>query len=271
MASYVITGASMGLGFEFMRQASADPNNTVIGLVRNKPATEAEVAKEMPDRSNIHILAVDLIDYKSIAAAAVETSKITRGKLDYLISNASHNSFWSAFNTLNELGEDPERLEEDILMQMRVNVVGVIHLFNAFTPLILNGKVKKVIALGTGYADPPTALKLNIATPGPYTISKTALNAVVANYHAQYGHQGVLFISIAPGIIATREFPKLDETQNKYLMENWTKFQQEWPHFKGPSTAEDAVKAVLAVAEKKSVENGDGGTNVSHYGNKVWL
>ncbi len=49
------------------------------------------------------------------------------------------------------------------------------------------------------------------------------------------------------------------------------KFVQAYPHFKGPISPEESVKSVLAVVENASVERGDGGSYVSHYGNKQWL
>lgn len=49
------------------------------------------------------------------------------------------------------------------------------------------------------------------------------------------------------------------------------KFTQYAPHFKGPATPEVSIKAVLDVMDKSSLEKGDGGTFVSHLGNKQWL
>ena len=49
------------------------------------------------------------------------------------------------------------------------------------------------------------------------------------------------------------------------------KFQEYAPHFKGPISAEESVKAVISVYEKASVANGDGGSFVSHLGTKQWL
>jgi hypothetical protein len=43
------------------------------------------------------------------------------------------------------------------------------------------------------------------------------------------------------------------------------------PHFKGPISTEESVRALRSVWEKASVENGDGGTFVSHLGNKQWV
>jgi hypothetical protein len=51
--------------FEFLRQISADPNNTVVGLVRNKVATDTKVKEEL-NHPNIHIGQADLADFNSL-------------------------------------------------------------------------------------------------------------------------------------------------------------------------------------------------------------
>lgn len=55
------------------------------------------------------------------------------------------------------------------------------------------------------------------------------------------------------------------------FMEMGAKFQVFAPHFAGPITPEESVRAVLSVVEKASVANGDGGSFVSHHGNKEWI
>lgn len=42
------------------------------------------------------------------------------------------------------------------------------------------------------------------------------------------------------------------------------------PHFTGLASPESAVALVRKVMENASVENGDGGTWVSQFGNKQW-
>lgn len=49
------------------------------------------------------------------------------------------------------------------------------------------------------------------------------------------------------------------------------KFAAYAPHWTGPLSPEDSVKAVMSVVEKASVEAGDGGSFLSHKGNKEWL
>ncbi len=68
-------------------------------------------------------------------------------------------------------------------------------------PLILKGSVKKVIALSSGFADDDLTTKYAIDVAGPYTVSKAAMNTVVAKFSAEYSDRGVLFMSIAPGAV----------------------------------------------------------------------
>lgn len=55
------------------------------------------------------------------------------------------------------------------------------------------------------------------------------------------------------------------------LKELFEKFQQYAPNFTGPDTPPEAIKAVLSVLEQASIQNGDGGAYLSHFGNKQWL
>jgi hypothetical protein len=43
------------------------------------------------------------------------------------------------------------------------------------------------------------------------------------------------------------------------------------PHFMGQGAAEPAIRDILSVVDRSSVKNGNGGTFVSHFGNKQWL
>jgi hypothetical protein len=49
------------------------------------------------------------------------------------------------------------------------------------------------------------------------------------------------------------------------------KFAAYAPDFKAPDTPPDSIRAVMSVVEKSSIENGDGGAFVSHFGNRQWI
>ncbi|RYP08519.1 hypothetical protein DL764_001850 [Monosporascus ibericus] len=271
MPSYVITGVSKGLGFEFLRQISADLNNTVIGIVRDKPTTDKKVSEELSRRSNIHILHADVTDYDALQQAVVETAKITGGSLDYLVANAGYVTQLDAFEPIGVLGNKPQELEGDLNKSIKVNVTSNIHLFNLYMPLILKGQVKKVVTISSGLADLDPINNFELEVSPLYSISKAAMNIAVAKFHAQYKKDGVLFISISPGTVDVGHYTHATQEELQKLGAMMQKFQQYAPDFKGPTTPELAVKDVISVWEKASVENGDGGTYVSHKGNKQWL
>lgn len=86
-------------------------------------------------------------------------------------------------------------------------MIGQVHLFNLFTPLVVNGGAKKVIAISTGMADLDLTNKQGVYHAAPYAISKAALNMVVGKFNAEYRDRGVLFMSISPGLVNTGNAP----------------------------------------------------------------
>jgi NAD(P)-dependent dehydrogenase (short-subunit alcohol dehydrogenase family) len=88
----------------------------------------------------------------------------------------------------------------------RTNVVGQIHLFNLFLPLVLKGVAKKVIALASGMADDALTVEYDLDIAGPYSISKAALNTTIAKYSAELRKDGVLFLSLSPGFVETGQY-----------------------------------------------------------------
>lgn len=87
--------------------------------------------------------------------------------------------------------------------QFRINCVGNIHLFNLFMPLILKGNVKKVVTISSGNGDMELVRKYNLHENMAYSISKIAVNMAVAKFSAQYAKDGVLFLSVCPGVVET--------------------------------------------------------------------
>jgi NAD(P)-dependent dehydrogenase (short-subunit alcohol dehydrogenase family) len=90
--------------FELIKQISKDPENLVVGLVRDQTATKAKVTAELGERFNLHILHADLTSHASLKQAATETGKIVgkRG-VDYLIGNGAFPSLFDAFDPIGKL------------------------------------------------------------------------------------------------------------------------------------------------------------------------
>ena len=90
--------------FEFLNQISEDPKNLVVGLVRDKAATEKKVATELGVHPNVHILHADLTSYASLKQATADTDKIVgeRG-IDYLVANGAFPSLFDAYDPIGKL------------------------------------------------------------------------------------------------------------------------------------------------------------------------
>ncbi|KAI4867612.1 NAD(P)-binding protein [Hypoxylon rubiginosum] len=271
MPSYVITGVSKGLGWEFLRLISSDSNNLVVGIVRDKPTTDKRVSEELKGRTNVHILQADVTNYDILKKAAVDASDILGGSLDYLIANAGLVSSFDAYDPIGDLGSKPKELEANLLKMFNVNVVANIHLYNLFMPLILKGSVKKVVTISSGLADTDLTNQYDLTVHSLYAITKAALNMMTAKFNAQYKKDGVLFLSLCPGMADVGHYKDATPEQLERVGGMTQKFAEYSPHFTGPTTPDAAVKDVVAVWEKCSLENGDGGAFLSHFGNKQWL
>ncbi|KAI0860836.1 putative short chain dehydrogenase [Xylaria cubensis] len=272
MSVYVITGTSRGIGFEFLKQLSKDSANLVVGLVRDKATTEKKVTAELGNRPNVHILYADLTKYSSLKQAAADTSEIVgeRG-IDYLVANGGIISYLDGFGPIGALKDKVEELEAVSAELSQTNVVGNIHLFNLFLPLVMKGKAKKVISISTGLADLDLTNDVEVDAGGLYAASKAALNIIVAKYNVQYKKDGVLFMSISPGVVETGHYANATPEQIQGLGGFLGKITAYAPHFKGPISTEESVRCIKSVWEKASIENGDGGSFVSHLGTKQWV
>lgn len=267
MPSYVVTGASRGLGYAFVRHLAANESNVVIGIARNKLATDEQLAKD--GIKNVTILSGDITDQKSLEAAADQTAKITGGSLDVLINNAAYLSAKGQFSNVTE--QTPEELEEEMMVSFRANVVGVAHTINAFLPVIRKGQLKKVVTISSGHADIDLINDYDIAVAAPYTVSKAAANALMAKYNAALGKsEGILFFALSPGYVQTSQVAPTTEKEVAGMQAMIGSFKKHAPHFEAPMAAEESIEAQMKVIDGATMET-TGGAFVSHFENKQWL
>ncbi|KAL1853627.1 hypothetical protein Daus18300_011750 [Diaporthe australafricana] len=270
MPSYVVTGASHGLGFAFIRILSSDPSNVVFGLVRDQSKAQQAVNREFPDRKNLHILRGDLGDIDSLRLAAKEVARITGGGLDMLVANASYTI--PGFDAIATQATQDQHFDQDMLESFRVNVIGNTHLITNFIPLIERGTLKKVVVLSSGMGDVPLVVESKFKGQSPYAISKAALNMAVAKFHAQYFAKGVLVMAISPGVVDTESLKDAGSRveMREGMEEMMASMKTYAPHFSGPITPDQSVAMVLDVVGKATLED-NGGKMVSHLGTTRWL
>jgi len=266
MPSYAVSGASRGLGLEFVRQLSEVSDNVVFALVRDK--TTATRVVDL-GRANVHILEAPLSDFDALKSAAEAVSKITGGKLDILINNASHQQ---NFRQVCQVDNYPsqELLEKDIKDSFDVNCLGLIRTTNAFLPLLRAGSLKKVITLHSGVGDVELTLDKEVGFVVAYSISKAAENMAVAKFAVALKSEGFVFLNLSPGMVDTRVTPPNEDDVEFMkaigatlarlgLLEKYGK----------PSTAQESVGLMLKVIDKVTVK--DTGSALSQHGTKVEL
>ncbi|KAJ3498620.1 hypothetical protein NLG97_g990 [Lecanicillium saksenae] len=273
MATYVVTGVSRGIGYEFLRLLSTNEKNIILGIVRNKSATHDKIQgdSELRGRSNIHLIEADITDYNALQQASECAAKITDGAVDYVIANAGLVTPFGAFESIGKLGENPQQLEQTMKDLFNTNAIANVHLFNLFLPLVRKGQAKKLVAISSCLADIDFTNDFAVESGPLYAVSKAAVNMVIAKFNAQYKKEGILFLSICPGMVNTGHYlnPTPEQLQGlRAVMENFTRYA---PNFVGSDTPENAARAVQQVWESASIENGNGGEMLSHYGNKQWL
>ncbi|KAM0520742.1 hypothetical protein ACHAPE_003140 [Trichoderma viride] len=101
MPSYVVTGASRGLGYALVKVLASNPLNTVIGLVRDATATRARL--DADGVHNVHVVVADIRDGTAVRKAAEETKRFLGGAgLDVLINNAAYVSEITVLTTLKD-------------------------------------------------------------------------------------------------------------------------------------------------------------------------
>lgn len=304
MPSYVIVGASRGLGvrhfaerlprlltqltnpqYEWLKQLSLDPANTVVGLARTPSAVEAKLAADKI--KNVHVIAADLVDNKSLTEAAAKVSKLTHdGSLDYLIVNGVYQNPKADFLTPTEFVGREGLLHDYMVEAMEVNVIGVMYAINAFIPLVRKSSIKRITVISTGLADTELERKGGVAFFVTYSATKAALNTVVAKYSVELRDEGIIFLALSPGLVSTKDTPRkchpvvnLEtimltdfEAAPEYLdrigvmMNN---FVATYPHFKGPITPAESVVLQKRVIEHLDLK--DSGSFLSHLGSKQWL
>lgn len=178
MATFLITGASRGIGRELCRQL-LDRGCTVIAGVRD-PAQAPE---------GTEALALDVTDGDAVATAA-ETVRQAHGFIDGLVNNAAI--------LLKEEDLDLLELPEDLLLEtLDVNALGPLRVAQAFAPLLRKGGRIVNVSSGGGQLSSPSDW-----SPA-YCLSKTLLNGITVQLALALKPRGIAVNAVCPGWVRT--------------------------------------------------------------------
>jgi NAD(P)-dependent dehydrogenase (short-subunit alcohol dehydrogenase family) len=174
--TYLVTGASRGLGAEFVRQLRGQ-GHVVVAAVRD-PETAGDAA-----RAGARVVRLDVdrpTTFEALAAAIA-------GPIDVLVNNAG-----IAAGDASLASVTPDAMER----VLRTNVAGPALLTRALLPLVRRGRRKVVVNVSSG-------LGSLAATPGgfsyAYCASKSALNMLTVLMHRELSGDGFTIVSLDPG------------------------------------------------------------------------
>lgn len=203
MSSYAITGASKGIGLEFVRQLAADTTNTVLAIVRDPESPG--ISKLASNHPNLHVIKGDVTDPKSILEAASAAAAVTGGKLDVLIHNSNAVDMATASFNPTQIPFDAQAVRAMFDLPLSTGVYGGIWTTNAFLPLIEKGSQKKIVHISSAMADLDFINKTGVSYGVAYSIAKAGMNVQVAKYAAELAPRGIKVLALSPGWVDTWE------------------------------------------------------------------
>lgn len=173
--SVLITGCSSGIGLALAKEFRSK-GFRVFATARNTSSI-ANLAT-----LGIETLPLEATSLPSIEALKAEISSRTNGSLDFLVNNAGRNY------TVPALETDPEEIQETFA----VNVFAVMHITQAFAPLLIEAK-------GTVAMIGSLAAVMPYVFGGVYSASKAALHAYTDTLRLELAPFGVRVVNVVTG------------------------------------------------------------------------
>lgn len=227
MSTYLITGSNRGIGFAFVKQAAANPDNTVIATVRSE-----DRAKPILDL-NLSNVKIAYYDMGGSEEKIIEDFKVLKdlapNGIDVVIQNAGV-TISDAFAPT--LSQDIEGYYDTF----HYNVAGSVKLYKAIYPHLIENKTKLtfVSSLAGTNGDP-------FFGGSGYGASKAALNHVIRQIARE---TNFITVALHPGFVIT----------------DMSKAARELGIFDGVVpliTAEDSAGSMLSIIHKLTKEDND--------------
>ncbi|KUJ14229.1 NAD(P)-binding protein [Mollisia scopiformis] len=188
--TYLITGASRGLGLGLLKAYLSRPNTTVIAAVRNPTSASSLNTLPKGEGSTLIIVKIDSASHTDALAAVKELTTVHNiNTLDVVIANAGIS------NTLAPVAIVPlSEIEE----HFNVNAIGPFLLFQACFPLLKKGS--KFIGMSSALAT-ISGMEMRPFPMTAYGVSKAALNYFVRKIH--FENEELISFALDPGFVQT--------------------------------------------------------------------
>ncbi|OJT09959.1 hypothetical protein TRAPUB_13557 [Trametes pubescens] len=190
--TWLITGASRGIGLELVRQLLESPANLVVAACRTPEKATALSGLKSSAKGSLHVIKLEVTDFDSMRAVPKALEPILGGSgLDYLVNNAG------ILKPDTPLTLDPEVLLETL----RTNTVGPALLTQVCVPFLDKGKTKKIINITSTLGSIASADAFGPGAVASYSMSKTALNMLT--YKLKLERPDLVAITLCPGWVKT--------------------------------------------------------------------
>ena len=193
MPSVLITGASRGLGLEFVRQYAAD-GWQVFACARDPDTPPLAAAAAL---GNVAVHALDVTDQSAVTALARQLAGTPLDVLLNVAGSMGSRSFASDGLEMQRFGAIDY---EDWLRILQVNVLGQTRMAEAFASHVAASEQRKVITLSSMLGS------MGLNTRGglyAYRSSKAAVNAVMKSMAVDLQSKGIIAIPMHPGWVRT--------------------------------------------------------------------
>ncbi|RDW68721.1 uncharacterized protein DSM5745_08481 [Aspergillus mulundensis] len=196
MTSYLITGASRGLGLAIATELAALPESEASIIFATTRQHNPGSLKDLAVSTSGRVVPVQLDpnDPESLSAAVKLVEDRLQGKgLDVLVNNAG----------TQPVTDGKVEMADDLTETFHVNVTLTHYVTRAFLPLLRKGEHKMISNISSTVGSIAQAPKYQMSPTHAYKVSKAAMNMLTIQYALQYADEGFSVFAISPGWLKT--------------------------------------------------------------------